>query len=224
MSKRLAGRFGYPADAPFAVTSHFDKFDVPLKWRKPRTVFVCSMGDLFHFDVGYNVHMALWDIMEQTPQHTYIILTKRAESMLTTVDQLQVSHGILPNVWLGVTAENQQRANERIPLLLQTPAAVRFVSVEPMLGAVDTTQWLGKPAFCHLCAGGSEGECAVCADDSLDWIIIGGESGPGARPMPPDDARSIRDQCKEANTAFFFKQASGKAPIPDDLMVREWPR
>jgi protein gp37 len=217
MSKRLAGRFGYPADDPFAVTPHFDKFDAPLKWRKPRTVFVCSMGDLFHEDVGFNVHQIVWDVMEQTPQHTYLILTKRADNMLDTVELLQVSHGILPNVWLGVTAENQKRANERIPLLLQTPAAVRFVSIEPLLDPVDIEGALGF-SFLDPTYGYHYEVPAV------NWIIVGGETGPGARPMHPDWARGVRDQCTVAGVRFFFKQMSRKAPIPDDLMIREWPQ
>lgn len=216
MSKRLAGRFGYPADDPFRVTAHFDKFDAPLKWKKPRTVFVCSMGDLFHKDVGYNVHQTIWDTMEQTPQHTYLILTKRAENMYTTMDSLRVSHGILPNIWLGVTTENQARADERIPLLLQCPAAVRFVSVEPMLEPVDVEGALGF-SFRDAHHGYRYDV------PSVDWVIVGGETGPGARPMRYGWACNVRDQCKAAGVPFFFKQMSNKTEIPDDLMIREWP-
>jgi protein gp37 len=223
MSKRLKGRFGYPGSDPFAVTAHFDKFDAPLKWRKPRTVFVCSMGDLFHEDVGHNVHQALWDVMELTPQHTYLILTKRADNMLDTVELLQVSHGILPNVWLGMTAENQKRADERMPLLLQCPAAVRFVSIEPMLGPINMYKHLPG----DIDSGGFDPQGYPISLDSwpgVDWVIVGGETGPGARLMDPDWARGVRDQCQAAGVPFFFKQMSKKAPIPDDLMVRQWPR
>ena len=202
MAKRLAGRFGYPADDPFRVTLHKDRLNEPLRWKKPRTVFVCSMGDLFHEDVGYNVHQSIWDTMEATPQHTYLILTKRAENMLDSIEELQVSHGILPNVWLGVTAENQVRANERILWLRECQAVVRFVSIEPMLGPVRVLPtWLLD----------------------IDWVIVGGETGPGAREMNPDWARNVRDRCQATGVPFFFKQMSNKAPIPDDLMIREWP-
>jgi protein gp37 len=137
MSKRLKGRFGYPADEPFRVTSHFDKFDAPLKWRKPRTVFVCSMGDLFHEDVGYNVHQILWDVMEQCPQHTFIVLTKRPENMLDTIEQhLMVSHGVLPNLWLGTSIEKPEYGY-RAEYLRRCPAAVRFLSLEPLLAPLD---------------------------------------------------------------------------------------
>ena len=115
-----------------------------------------------------------------------------------------------PNIWLGVTVENQQRADGRIPLLLQCPATVRYVSIEPMLGPVDLDAYWGAPEGLGEPVG-------------LDWIIVGGETGPGARPMNPDWARDVRDQCKAAGVPFFFKQMAGKAPIPDDLMIREWP-
>jgi len=192
MSKRLAGRFGYPADDPFRVTVHRDKLDTPFGWRKPRTVFVCSMGDLFHKDVHLSTQVNVWRTMAHTPQHTYIVLTKRADRMASALRPLSQTFGTLPNVWLGVTAENQQRANERIPLLLQAPAAVRFVSVEPMLGPVDLRWYLGT------------GE--MLSSHYLDWVIVGGESGPDARPMHPDWARGVRDQCVAAGVPFFFKQ------------------
>lgn len=107
-----------------------------------------------------------------------------------------------PGLWLGVSVEDQTRADERIPLLLDTPAAVRFISAEPLLGPVDLAAWLPH----------------------LNWIIVGGESGPGARPMNPDWARHLRDDCRAAGVAFFMKQMSKKAPIPDDLFIREWPQ
>jgi len=116
------------------------------------------------------------------------------------------------NIWLGVTAENQQRADERIPILLQIPAAVRFVSVEPMLGPVDIYRWLR----CHICSNNGSyynpndevEECPICSSEDpslLDWVICGGETGPGARPVHPDWVRSLRDQCQDAGVPFFFK-------------------
>jgi len=216
MSKRLAGRFGYPADDPFAVTAHFDKFDEPFKWSKPRTVFVCSMGDLFHDDVGFNVHQHIWDVMEATPRHTYLLLTKRPDHLLDTLDELCVSHGVLP---LGVTVEsNKQR--DRILTLKECPAAVRFVSYEPALGPLDIPMtWYSERHIDHP-------DFTMANKHRLrgiDWLIVGGETGPGARPMNPDWARQVRDQCKAAGVPFFFKKMSNKAPIPDDLMIRQWP-
>lgn len=204
MAKRLAGRCGYPADEPFRVTLHPERLEEPLHWKKPRRVFVCSMGDLFHADVPSDFILQVWHVMNLSPQHTFMILTKRAARMEMIMNEwlpsalelsvgLRAKYKVLPNVWLGVTAENQEQADKRIPLLLQTPAAVRFVSVEPMLGAValDVSYGQGIGAFFI---------------DSLDWVICGGESGPGARPMNPDWARDLRDQCQAAGVPFFFKQ------------------
>ena len=218
MAKRLAGRYGYPADDPFKPTLHEDKLDVPLKWKKPRRIFVCSMGDLFHEDVHRETILRVWKTMAESPQHTFQVLTKRPERMMYILEQWMhpalrlslVDHTWpLPNVWLGVTAENQETADQRIPILLNTPAAVRFVSCEPLLGPVDLHPgWLLPISP---------------TTSKLNQVIVGGESGPGARPMNPDWARSIRDQCKAAGVPFFMKQMSRKAPIPEDLMVREYP-
>jgi protein gp37 len=144
MSKRLAGRCGYPAADPFAVAFHPDRLEEPLRWRKPRRVFVCSMGDLFHEDVTDDQLLAVFTTMAQ-PQarhHTFLILTKRPDRMREWFDDarragltLREGHGaVLPNVWLGVTAENQAMADERIPALLDTPAARHFVSWSPNWG------------------------------------------------------------------------------------------
>lgn len=168
--------------------------------------------------------------------HTFLILTKRPERMQKWLNgwsdgetrrQWIESFGevydwmsgpkywpdVLPNVWIGVTAENQQRADERIPILLQIPATVRFVSVEPMLGPVDIYRWLR----CHICSNNGSyynpnsdevEECPICSSEDpslLDWVICGGETGPGARPVHPDWVRSLRDQCQDAGVPFFFK-------------------
>ena len=209
MSKRLAGRFGYPADEPFAPTAHTDKLNDPLRWRKPRTVFTVSMGDLFHtaFDTE-GVIFPILNIIKRAQRHTFLILTKRPEQMKTVMDcWYLLNHEVYPwpNIWLGVTAENQQRANERIPVLLQCPAAVRFVSIEPMLGPVNLEEYWGEPGV------------------GLDWTIVGGETGPGARYMNPDWARDVRDQCEAAGVPFFFKKMGQGKPTPPDLMVRQYP-
>ena len=149
MAKRLAGRFGYPEDEPFRVTYHEDKLTEPSSWKSPKRVFVCSMADLFHEDVSFDYLYRVFSVMGECPQHTFMILTKRPERMKAFFDGHQILDYI-PYVWLGVTCENQARADERIPILLQIPAAVRFVSLEPMLGPVDLGAYLPG---CWECAG-----------------------------------------------------------------------
>lgn len=222
MSKRLAGRCGYDKDNPFQVTLHVDRLDEPLKWRKPQMVFVCSMGDLFHELVPFPQIKEIWNIMAKAQKHTFLVLTKRSKRMLEFTQWMagadHISTAEWPrNVWLGVTAENQEKANERIPILLQIPAAKRFVSVEPMLGSVDLEDWFESSQFCNACGSvqleTDDTSCRRCGDirtrpgkNGLDWVICGGETGPGARPMHPDWARSLRDQCVSAGVPFFFKQ------------------
>jgi len=212
MAQRLRGRCGYPADEPFRVTLHKNRLMEPLKWKKPKRIFVCSMGDLFHPDVPAEFVVNVFEVIEAAKQHTFLVLTKRPEridSILYGEEGRWYLGGgdFLPNVWLGVTAENQEQADERIPILLQIPAAVRFVSVEPMLGPVNLRN-IYRPQ------DGSEWDALKGVDTKhqlhlsckLGWVICGGESGPGARPMHPDWVRSLRDQCKAAGVPFFFKQ------------------
>ncbi|ETX26592.1 DUF5131 family protein [Roseivivax isoporae] len=201
----------------------------PLRRRKPTTYFVNSMSDLFHEAVPDEVIDRVFAVMALSPQHKFQVLTKRAERMreyLTSglgpifrifdateklggsPEELEIP---LPNVWLGVSAEDQRRADERVPHLLATPAAVRFVSAEPLLGPVDLHQWLHPSGAAGQCVSidgdwcHEPGTCSCCRR-GLDWVIAGGESGPGARPMHPDWARSLRDQCTAAGVPFFFKQ------------------
>lgn len=221
MANRLKGRAGYPADDPFRVTIH-NRFDEPLRWRKPRRVFVCSMGDLFHDDVPHSALDRIFSEMILEYEHTFLVLTKRPERMLEYFNSASLFRNIFdpnirllpsPNLWIGVTAENQARAEERIPILLQIPAAVRFVSIEPMLGQVDL-----RRAF------GTEGPRQTYIEQ-LDWVICGGETGPGARPVHPDWVRSLRDQCQAAVVPFFFKQWGEWGPYisaPDHFMVKYW--
>lgn len=183
----------------------------PLRWRNPRRVFVNSMSDLFHEKLHFEDIGRVFGVMAACPHHSFQILTKRPERMREFVT---ITTGIpgrphwpLPNVWLGVSVENQPAADERIPELLATPAAVRFVSAEPLLGPIDFDQENGLNAF----GCGFEGGWRNCPENSpkcagLDWVIVGGESGPGARPMHPRWARTIRDQCVAAGVPFFFKQ------------------
>lgn len=201
-----------------------DRLDQPLRWRKPRRVFVNSVSDLFHEDVPVEFIARVWSVMAQTPHHTFQVLTKRPERMAQALSSSFDADAPLPNVWLGVTCENQEQADKRIPHLLQTPAAVRFLSVEPMLGPVDVMPYLSNREdwYCPTCdrfVGGASVKfdethdlCGQpCGDPPLDihWVICGGESGPGARPIHPDWARSLRDQCAAAGVPFFFKQWGG---------------
>lgn len=198
-----------------------ERLEIPLKWKKPRRIFVNSMSDLFHEDVSIEFISAVWMRMIATPQHTYQILTKRPERMLEIEPQIfnELYSGttyIAKNVWLGVSCEDQKTADERIPLLLQTLAAVRFVSLEPLLGPIDLWKFAhreetfgsmydhrGEYAYAQA-AGFSPGKVKI--SEGIDWVIVGGESGPHARPMHPDWVRSIRNQCQEAEVPFFFKQ------------------
>lgn len=207
MANRLRGRSGYPKDDPFKVTLHPERLNDPLHWKKPRRVFVCSMADICHPKVPDKFIYAVFISMLQSPQHTFLLLTKRPERLL----KMQKPWKEWPkHIWVGVTAENQVRADERIPILPQIQAAVRFVSCEPLLGPVDLRKWLECPTCCGT------GEIYNPIEDDfedcpahyppLHWIIVGGETGPNARPMHPEWVRSLRDQCQEAGVPFFFKQ------------------
>lgn len=206
----------------------------PLRRLKPTTWFVNSMSDLFHEDVPNEWIDQVFAVMALCPQHRFQVLTKRADRMR---DYFIFDEGFgrwgyiehdarrianipggktlahygernLPNVWLGVSAEDQTRADERIPQLLATPAAVRFISAEPLLGPVDFN-CIPRPASWPTPQDDiSDGICSLryMNGPSIDWVIVGGESGSSARPMHPDWAREIRDQCTAASVPFFFKQ------------------
>lgn len=146
MANRLRGRYGYPEDEPFRVTLHRDRLNDPFSWHKPRRVFICSMGDLFHDDVPDDWIKEVLFPVYTIEDHMWMALTKRPHNALSFYQR----HGLPENLWLGVSVENQARADERIPILLQIPAAVRFVSVEPCLGPVDLRKWLPG---CWECAG-----------------------------------------------------------------------
>ncbi|WP_213287537.1 DUF5131 family protein [Bradyrhizobium sp. sGM-13] len=218
----------------------------PLGWRKPRMIFVCAHGDLFHEDVPDEWIDKVFAVMALTPQHTYQVLTKRAKRMreyMTT--RWAGHHGCrraemhasllaremsrdkhfwaewpLPNVWAGVSTERQQEANERIPDLLRTPAAVRFISAEPLLGPIDLEDIVTKGDGYEDHRSALECDVAVEDDEefggaTVSWVIVGGESGDGARPMHPDWVRSLRDQCDRAGVPFFFKQWGAWIPFYD---------
>lgn len=214
-----------------------DKLEAPLHWRKPRMIFVNSMSDLFHENVPVEFIERVFDIMSQTPRHTYQVLTKRIERMKEVLYDLPIKrydgHGgtwwwsdkPLPNVWIGVSVEDQQRADERIPELLQIPAVVRFLSVEPLLGPIDLLDWIGALWECPECgydwreAGrtkwfGTFALCPLCRHRvelkelgvGISWCIVGAESGPRARPMNEDWVKTLLRDCKLLDVPFFYKQ------------------
>lgn len=182
----------------------------PLLWKTPRMVFVCSMADLFHESVPFEWINAVFSVMSDLDQHIYVILTKRPERMLEFYDwkcnQHQAEWRPKDNIWIGVTAENQEQFNKRIFYLLKVPAAKRFVSIEPMLGPVDL--WKIFPVNSEIHEMNS-----LLRNPKLDWVICGGESGSKARPMHPAWARSLSEQCKGAQVPFFFKQWGTWQPI-----------
>lgn len=210
---RLSGRHGYPVfklwtpeNAGHNVTLMPHKLDQPLKWRKPRMVFVNSMSDLFHELVPFHYIRAVFDAMGASEQHTFQVLTKRPERMMQFTDLYYGAMGTDPllNVWLGTSVENH-RFTDRLDHLRDTPAAVRFVSAEPLLGPLDLNL------------------------TGIHWLIVGGESGPKHRRFEWDWARQLRDACRESGTAFFVKQGGGFRPgdkledLPADLRIREFP-
>ena len=255
-SREGLARLNAAGEAKFTGEVRFNEqwLDQPLRWRKPRMIFVCAHGDLFHEDVPDEWIDWVFAVMALCPQHTFQVLTKRPErgrvylrlvidagrhlDIQNAADKLKYRYRQptdrgwpLPNVWIGTSVENQATANERIPHLLNTPAAVRFVSAEPLLGPVNFAGmefggndiWGNRNALTgrETCLEAPGEEWA--SSGQLGWIIVGGETGPKARDMNPDWARSIQSQCADAGTAFFMKQMARKAPIPDDLMVREMP-
>ena len=201
--------------------------DQPLRWKRPRKIFVNSLSDLFHESVSVETIDRIFAVMAQCPQHTFQILTKRADRMLDYCERVAVRNGIggadfpddtpipkfvgypLCNVWLGVSVENQTAAADRIPLLLLTPAAVRFLSCEPLLGPIDMRKVFDEDlgTIDSLTRGSFPNRRPPPRPrPAIDWVIAGGESGRNARPMHPDWARSLRDQCARADVPFFFKQ------------------
>lgn len=216
-ARRLRGRYGYPDEEPFQVVLHPERLEQPRHWRKPRRVFVCSMGDLFHPDVpGWYINQ-VWLSMMNNSQHTYLVLTKRPERLLAWTRAAARAKAWPADevwpwwIWVGVTAENQARADERIPILAQIPAAVRWVSCEPLLGPIDLTEYLRL--------AGDDQYHVSPVRPALDWVVVGAETGPGARLCNPEWVRSLRDQCWDENVPFFFKRWRDGSRLLDG---REW--
>jgi protein gp37 len=228
-AERWRGTPGHYFERGFDVQLRPEKLALPLSWRKPRRVFVNSMSDLFHDDVPDEYIARVFGVMALAGRHTFQLLTKRharMRSLLSDPDRLRpldatLRHWIrdglwpLPNVWLGVSTENQQWADIRIPALLDTPAAVRWISAEPLLGPIEVRRYLsGRLADWEAELLGAE--AGATTTDGIDWVVAGGESGNGARPMHPSWARSLRDQCADAGVPFLFKQwGSWCPPHPD---------
>jgi len=218
-AERMAKRFW--GDRKFTdIHCYPDRLEQPLRWRKPCLIFVCSISDLFHEDVDERFIGRVFGYMAEAYWHTFIILTKRPKRALEwstglfhypkgDYSKLPI-RGLTPNLYLGVSISTQKDAEELIPILLQIPTAVRFVSVEPMLEAID---------FGFLPECGAE----------LDWVICGCESGPSRRPCKIDWIRSLRDQCTDAGVPFFLKQMPGdgklvKMPVLDGKVWNQYPR
>lgn len=246
------------------IVIHQDRFDKPLRWKKPRCIFVNSTSDMFHEDVPDKIIDEIFAIMALSPNHIFQILTKRSERMLDyfhnyhqkedwseaanyvtdkyirplerglyLADEIQMP---FDNVWLGVSVENQETADERIPQLLQIDASVRYLSIEPLLDRIDLGQYISIPGIAkhHEYMKG-----ILCEDwkQPINWLICGGESGPRARPMNLEWVRSIIGQCREADVPVFVKQMgsfwakangfSGKGGDPaewdEEFRVREYP-
>jgi len=180
----------YGQDPSIVIRSVPATFNLPARTKEPHAWFVCSWSDFFHKDADkWRTEANI--IMAENPQHLYLILTKRIERAEKNMS-ISWRCSWPSNVWLGVTAENQEMADKRIPLLLDIPASVRFVSVEPMLGEID----IMTPMV-----------------ELIDWVICGGESGPNARPMNLDWARNLQKQCQWTHTPYFFKQVGGTKRI-----------
>ncbi len=165
----------------FRVTLHHHALEIPLRWKKPRTIFVNSMSDLFHKNISFDFISKVFDVMRRASHHRFQILTKRSGRLLKLSSRLTWPE----NVWMGVTVENVN-CSFRINDLQQTAAAIKFISFEPLLGSIPNIDLEG-----------------------IDWVIVGGESGPRARPMKPQWPIDIRDQCLNADVSFFFKQWGG---------------
>ena len=216
-AERIAKRFW--GDRKFTdVQCHPERLEIPLHWKKPRRIFVCSTSDLFHEDVPAEFIISVFEVMFACPQHTFQVLTKRPERFSPVLFGHEGNYYLgggdyLPNVWLGVSVENNDQLS-RTTSLVAISYFKHFISFEPLLENIGVIPWLYNE---DLFGNQVEGH-------SIDWVIVGAETGPGARYMNPDWARSIRDQCGNAGIPFFMKQMTGKALIPDDLMIREYPQ
>ncbi|MFC1436014.1 DUF5131 family protein [Streptacidiphilus sp. N1-3] len=262
ISRRFAGTSAFPNG--FEVTLRPDRIEDPLSWRRPSRVFVNSMSDLFHADIPTDYLHRVFDVMERATDHQFQVLTKRPGRMkafLTAREAAKATYAAQfdqcptpqmrdspaarqarhraanppAHLWMGVSVEDQKTADLRIPILLDTPAAVRFISAEPLLGPVDLSEVLLRRCPCCHGEGHSEpfdgggcGPCEAAGCDSgftrgLDWVIVGGESGPGARPMDLAWAKDITTACRQDHVPVFVKQL-GSTRGRDHKTVERFPK
>ena len=210
MAKRLKGRFGYPEDDPFKPTYHHDRLLEPLKRKKPTKIFICSMGSMFSGNIPTRYIDDILKVVGACPQHTFIVLTKQPENIERVLYEVTEDNpcrklgggDYFPNLWIGITCENQQSANKRIPILLQTfPAAVRFICIEPMLSEIDLSLYI----------------------PGLDWIIFGAMTGPRARDHAPHKEwiEPIVRQAREYSVPIYMKE--NLRPYWGKYLIQEWP-
>lgn len=199
-SERFRNVPGHPFENGFDLTLRPERLEQPLRWKRPRMIFVNSMSDLFHKDIPKSHIAAVFDTMEKTHWHTYQVLTKRSSLMQKFLNERYKNRQAPEHMWFGVSVENEQ-AKSRVSHLQNANAAVRFLSVEPLLGPLGRLDLNG-----------------------ISWLIVGGESGPGARPMEKKWATDLRNQCVKAGVAFFFKQWGGLRPKSGGRLLegREW--
>jgi protein gp37 len=199
-SERFRGVPGHPFETGFDLTLRPERLQQPLDWKRPRMIFVNSMSDLFHKDIPKAHICAVFDTMEKANWHIYQVLTKRSSLLMKFINDRYRTRPAPAHMWFGVSVENE-KATSRIAHLQNANAGVRFLSVEPLIAPVGRLNLHG-----------------------IHWVIVGGESGPGARPMHPKWALDVRDQCVAANVAFFFKQWGGRSPKTGGRLLegREW--
>lgn len=199
-SERFRGVKGHPFETGFDITLRPARLDQPLRWRRPRTIFVNSMSDLFHKEVPTGFVDQVFDTMEAADWHKFQVLTKRSSLMRKYLARRYADRMPPAHMWFGVSVEDAA-ARSRVDHLRQAPAAVRFLSIEPLIGPVGRVDLTG-----------------------IHWVIVGGESGPGARPMHEAWVTDLRDQCLDQGVAFFFKQWGGFRPKTGGRVLsgREW--
>ena len=195
------------------ITSNLKQLNKPLNWKRGKIIFVCSMGDLFHDAVPTVALHQILSVIKKCPQHTFLLLTKRPENALAASQSVRFSHFFdLPNIWMGVTAENQEMLNKRVLILLQIRAAKRFVSVEPMLTPIqmeipiNDASWSTRNLLTGEMSNLLRQSKVQTSAETLDWVICGCESGPARRPMDIEWAKNLKNQCVSAGVPFFFKQ------------------
>lgn len=199
-SERFRGVPGHPFEAGFDLTLRYGRLRQPMQWKRPRMIFVNSMSDLFHKGVPEEFVSRVWDIMEGADWHTFQILTKRSSLMRDFLNRRYAGRKVPSHIWFGVSIEDRSKLS-RLCHLQAAPAGIRFLSVEPLIAPVGRLDL-----------------------DGISWVIVGGESGPRARPVDPAWIRDVRDQCQKQDVAFFFKQWGGIRPKANGRLLdgREW--